>query len=155
MQKMDTGPSCGFLAAKWDSINYSRERGRNKRNKVWSRMPHCFFLNLVLHPLTALLGHPIQNIFFVLIKKIFFQPLVEIIVCRDPLQIGVGYQNRVKMMCGVHFWRICWKIFNVHDKEILGGIILHKPLQHWSSLKILIVFLCTINKTFIICIMGR
>ena len=40
--------------------------------------PMKCFLNLILPPLTALLGHPIQNNFFALIK-IFLQTLVEII----------------------------------------------------------------------------
>ena len=35
--------------------------------------------NLVLPSLTAPLEHPVQNIFFALIKKIFLQTLVEII----------------------------------------------------------------------------
>ena len=37
-----------------------------------------FFLNLVLPPLTALLGHPVQNNIFALIKIIFLQTLFEI-----------------------------------------------------------------------------
>ena len=37
------------------------------------------FKKLVLPPLTALLGHQVQNIFFALIKAIFLQTLVEII----------------------------------------------------------------------------
>ena len=36
------------------------------------------FKNLFLLSFTALLGHPVQNIFFALIKKIFSQTLVEI-----------------------------------------------------------------------------
>ena len=35
---------------------------------------------IVLPPLTALLEHPVQNIFFALINKIFLQTLVEIIL---------------------------------------------------------------------------
>ena len=37
-----------------------------------------FFLNLVLPPLTALLGHPVQNIFFALIKKSSGNPYLKI-----------------------------------------------------------------------------
>ena len=39
-----------------------------------------------LHPLTALLGHPVQKYFpfFLLIKKIFLQILVEVIYNNNP-----------------------------------------------------------------------
>ena len=67
---------------------------------------------------TALLGHPVQNIFIALIKKILVQALVEIIfryqeffrVLGPPYEQieifyirGVGYQNRVKRVCEVPF----------------------------------------------------
>ena len=73
---------------------------------------------------------PSTNFFFPLIKKIFLQTLVEIISRYhdfflgfwDPLGPpygqnenfyiwGDGYQNRVKRVRWVHFWRNFWKIF--------------------------------------------
>ena len=79
------------------------------------------------------MGHPVQ-FFFALIKKIFLQTLVEIIFRYhkiflgfwDPLGPpyeqnenfyiqGVGYQNRVKRVRGVNFWRNFWEIFNDED----------------------------------------
>ena len=57
-------------------------------------------------------------LFFALIKKIFLQPLVEIFYRYHKKEEkwkfyiwSVGYQNRVKRMRGVHFWRNFWKIF--------------------------------------------
>ena len=79
---------------------------------------------------TVLFGHQVQNNFFALIKKIFLQPLVEIIFRYhkefflgfwDPLgppyeqnenfcMWGHGYQNWVKSEIWVHFWKNFWKI---------------------------------------------
>ena len=76
------------------------------------------------------MGHPVQKFFFALIKKIFLQTLVEIIFRYhkiflgfwDPLgppyeqnenfcMWGHGYQNSVKRVRWVHFWRNFGKIF--------------------------------------------
>ena len=77
-----------------------------------------FIFYLVLPPHTALLGHQVQNYRFVLIKKIFLQTLVEIIIrykkksssLGPPYKqnesvyiLGVGYQNRLNRVRGVHF----------------------------------------------------
>ena len=75
-------------------------------------------------------GTPSTKFFFALIKKIFLQTLVEIIFRYhkiflgfwDPLgppmykiknfcMCGHGYQNGVKRVRWVHFWRNFWKIF--------------------------------------------
>ena len=57
-----------------------------------------FFLNIFLHPKTALLGHPVQNNFFLFFALIKNQPKrrkvkISRMECR--------YQNRVKRVCGV------------------------------------------------------
>ena len=76
----------------------------------------------------------VQHIFFALIRKIFLQALHEISFRYQTLSFrvlgppgtllwmkwkllhrGVGYQNRVKLVCVVHFWRILWKIFKNED----------------------------------------
>ena len=75
-------------------------------------------------------GTPSTKIFFALIKKIFLHTLVEIIFRYhkiflgfwDPLGTpyeqnenflmwGHGYQNWVRRVLWVHFWRNFWKIF--------------------------------------------
>ena len=81
-------------------------------------------------------GTPSKNYFFALIKKIFLQTLVKIIFRYQNFFFrvlgppgtpyeqnehfyiwGVGYQNRVKRVGGVHFWRNAWKIFKNKDVD--------------------------------------
>ena len=76
------------------------------------------YKKIVLPTLTAFLGHPVQNICFALIKKVFLQTLLEIISRYNGFFLGlgppykqnesfyicgVGYQSRVKRVRGVNF----------------------------------------------------
>ena len=100
---------------------------------------------IVLPPHTSLFGHPVQNNFFALIKKsllttpswnnfwISFNFFVRVLgppyEQKENFYIwGVGHQNRVKRVGGVHFLRnffentqnedFCFKIWNTQYKII-------------------------------------
>ena len=77
-------------------------------------MDFFFFLNLVLHRLTTLLGQPVQNIFFCLklltnpsgnnVYISFFFSFVTLYKQNEDstYKMYVGYQKSVKRVCGVN-----------------------------------------------------
>ena len=101
----------------------------------WLRIPiWIFFLEkFCLHSLTEIFRHPVQ--FFCFNKKIFLQNLDLDIIKKISLDFwdpngtpcnqneekrkfhiwSVGYQNRVKRLIGVHFWRNIWEILKNED----------------------------------------
>ena len=52
-------------------------------------LPNIYLKNLVLPPLTELLGHPVKNIVFALITKNFLQTL-------DHYFSGIPWENKMK-----------------------------------------------------------